>query len=84
MAPAQIPVFLSQKPSTKNGQLRVVALRLEWLHKILSLGRSYLQVLQVGGGQAAHRAGGAPGGLPHVYRVRDAEVVVKPDIVRHS
>ena len=30
MAPAQIPVFLSQKPSTENGQFRVVALRLAW------------------------------------------------------
>ena len=27
MAPAQIPVFLSQKPSTEDGQFRVVVLR---------------------------------------------------------
>ena len=31
MAPAQIPVLLSQKPSTENGQVRVVTLRLAWL-----------------------------------------------------
>ena len=31
MAPAQIPVFLSQKPITENGQFRVVVLRLAWL-----------------------------------------------------
>ena len=31
MAPAQIPVSLSQKPSTDNGQFRVVALRLAWI-----------------------------------------------------
>ena len=30
MVPAQIPVFLSQKPSTENGQFRVVTLRLAW------------------------------------------------------
>ena len=30
MAPAQIPVFLSQKPSTENGQFRVAELRLAW------------------------------------------------------
>ena len=32
MAPAQIPVFLSQKPSTENGQFFVVGLRLAWRH----------------------------------------------------
>ena len=31
MAPAQIPVFLSQKSSTGNGQLCVVVLRLAWV-----------------------------------------------------
>ena len=31
MVPAQIPVFLSKKPSTENGQFRVVALRLAWI-----------------------------------------------------
>ena len=31
MVPAQIPVFLSQKPSTVYGQVCVVALRLAWL-----------------------------------------------------
>ena len=30
MAPAQIPVFLSQKPSTEDGQFRVGVLRLAW------------------------------------------------------
>ena len=31
MAPAQIPLFLSQKPIAENGQFRVVVLRLAWL-----------------------------------------------------
>ena len=31
MAPARVLVFLSQKPSTENGQFRVVALRLAWV-----------------------------------------------------
>ena len=31
MAPAQVPVFLSQKPSTDDGQFRVAGLRLAWL-----------------------------------------------------
>ena len=31
MTPAQIPVFLSQKPSTENGQFCVVTLILAWL-----------------------------------------------------
>ena len=30
MAPAQIPVFLSQQPSTENDQFRDVVLRLAW------------------------------------------------------
>ena len=33
MAPAQIPVFLSQKPSTKNGIIRAAILFLAWTRK---------------------------------------------------
>ena len=33
----QIPVFLSQKPSTESGQFRVAVLRLAWWLQVLAI-----------------------------------------------